>query len=83
MNFLWRMFGRDIPSYELEFFAKDGNKRVGRVTASTITGEDGSIVGWASQIEYYVKGIGLWKIQTHKGEDYEVFDKQEKDPNAE
>lgn len=44
--------------------------------------ENGTIVNWASSIEYYVEGIGLWKIQTYKGEDTEILEKQENDPEA-
>ena len=59
---------------------KGENKKAIKVTREYF--EDGAIVNWASSIEYYVEGIGLWKIQTYKGEDMEILEKQENDLEA-
>lgn len=44
--------------------------------------EDGSVVDFATTYKYYVQGIGLWKIQTNKEEDFEILDSQEYDPEV-
>jgi len=56
------------------------NKKAIKVTREYF--ENGNIVNWVSSIEYYVEGVGLWKIQTYKEEDMEILEKQENDPEA-
>lgn len=59
---------------------KNETKKAIKVTREYYENE--SVVNWATNIEYYVEGVGLWKIQTYKGEDTEILEKQENDPEA-
>lgn len=43
-NLLKRMKGTKLPPYELEFIAKNGEKRIGRVVANKINDENGKIM---------------------------------------
>ena len=45
--------------------------------------EDGKLVDWATSFEYYVFGIGLWKIEIPTGEVIDKLDSQEFDGKAE
>lgn len=43
-NFAKRMAGKEVPAYELEFIAKDGKKKIGKVEAALVRDEQGKII---------------------------------------
>ena len=44
-NFSQRISGKDVPPYELDFISKKGKRIIGRVLATPIKDEEGTIVG--------------------------------------
>lgn len=62
---------------EVEFEGQ--NRRAIKVTRKYI--ENNSVVDWASTVELYVEGIGLWENKSYTGSPLDVFERKEYDPD--
>lgn len=65
----------------IDMKVKGENRKTIKVKKETL--EDGKPITWATSIDYYVNGIGLYKIETLSEEILDVLDFQEYDSDAE
>jgi hypothetical protein len=65
----------------IELKVKGENKKGIKVKKETL--EDGKPIDWATSIDYYVNGIGLYKSETLNEEILDILDFQEYDSDIE